>query len=258
MRMPRMLAALFAVLIAASNGPSEAASPEPVVVFAAASLTDALTEVGKAFTRETDIPIKMSFAASSTLARQIESGASADVFFPADEDWMDYLERKGLLAAGSRRDVLANRLVLIAPADSMARVRISSGSSLLAALGKSRVATGDPDSVPAGKYAKAALMSLGVWERVEPRIVRAENVRSALAFVARGAAPFGIVYLTDAAIEKNVKVLDTFPEDSHPPIRYPVALTTRAGPNAQRFVQYVSTETAAGIFEKYGFALVRQ
>lgn len=257
--MRKIIAALVAVVAICIGAPASAAdSKEPVVVFAAASLTDAVTEVGAAFTREAGVPIKPSFAASSALARQIEAGAPAHVFFPADEEWMDFLEQKKLLAPGSRRDVLGNKLVLIAPAESTASVKITNGPALVSAIGTARVATGDPDSVPVGKYAKAALTSLGAWDQISPRLVRAENVRAALAFVARGEAPFGIVYLTDARIEKKVKVLDTFPESSHPPIRYPIARTTRTNPDAQRFVQFIASKPAATIFEKYGFSIVRQ
>jgi molybdate transport system substrate-binding protein len=230
---------------------------QPVVVFAAASLAEAVTEVGAAFTAETGIPVKPSFAASSVLARQIEAGAPATVFFAADEEWMNYLEMHKLLAPASRKDVLANKLVLVAPADSTAVVKITSGPALLQGLGGGRIATGDPDSVPVGKYAKVALLKLGIWEQVQSRLVRAEDVRSALAFVARGEAPFGIVYLTDAKIEKRVKLLDVFPEDSHPPIRYPIAMTAAAGADAGRFVRFVAGERAAAIFQKYGFEPAR-
>jgi molybdate transport system substrate-binding protein len=251
-------ATLLVALLALTFGNAIAAEDsKSIVVFGAASLTDALTEVGSAFTKETGIAIKPSFAASSALAKQIESGAPADVFFPADEEWMDYLEKKKLLAPGSRRDVLANKLVLVAPSQSSASVKITTGPQLVAAVGNARVATGDPDSVPVGKYAKAALTKLGAWEQIEPRLVRAENVRMALAYVARGEAAFGIVYLTDARIDKNVKLLDMFPENSHPPIRYPIALTAKASPEAQRFSQFVSGRQAAAIFEKYGFSLAR-
>jgi len=228
----------------------------PFVVFAAASLTEAVTEVSAAFTQETGIAVKTSFAASSVLARQIEAGAPATVFFAADEEWMDYLEKRKLLAPGSRKDVLANQLVLVAPADSSATVKITSGPALIQGLGGARIATGDPDSVPVGKYAKAALIKLGVWEQVEGRLVRAEDVRSALAFVARGDAPFGIVYLTDAKIEKRVKLLDVFPQETYPPIRYPIAMTEGAGADASRFVEFVTGKRAAVIFQNYGFALI--
>jgi molybdate transport system substrate-binding protein len=229
---------------------------QPLLIFAAASLTDAITEIDAGFSKETGIAIKPSFAASSVLAKQIEAGAPADVFFPADEDWMDYLEKHVLLSAGTRRDVLANQLVLVAPADSSASVKISSGASLLAGIGDSRIATGDPDSVPVGKYAKAALTTLGVWDQLAPRLVRAESVRSALFYVAHGEAPFGIVYLTDAKVEKKVKLLDTFPESTYPPIRYPVALTAKADPRARRFVNYLTSKSASTVFEKYGFSIV--
>jgi molybdate transport system substrate-binding protein len=228
----------------------------PFIVFAAASLTEAVTEVSAAFTQETGIAVKTSFAASSVLARQIEAGAPATVFFAADEEWMDYLQSRKLLAPGSRKDVLANQLALVAPADSTATVKITSGPALVQGLRGGRIATGDPDSVPVGKYAKAALIKLGVWEQVAGRLVRAEDVRSALAFVARGDAPFGIVYLTDAKIEKRVKLLDVFPQDTYPPIRYPIAMTAGAGADAGRFVEFVTGKRAAAIFENYGFALI--
>ena len=235
---------------------SAAEQDRPFIVFAAASLTEAVTDVSTAFTEETKIPVKTSFAASSVLARQIEAGAPATVFFAADEQWMDYLQSRNLLVPGSRRDVLGNQLVLVAPADSTATVKISSGPAFLQGLGGARIATGDPDSVPVGKYAKAALIKLGVWEQVESRLVRAEDVRSALAFVARGDAPFGIVYLTDAKIEKRVKLLDVFPRDTYPPIRYPIAMTAGAGAEARRFIDFVTGNRAAGIFQQYGFELV--
>jgi molybdate transport system substrate-binding protein len=256
--MRKWFAALVAVVLGLVAGVSvHAQDAKPVVVFAAASLTDALTEVGIAFTKQTGIPIKPSFAASSALARQIEAGAPAQVFFPADEEWMDYLQGKNLLAPGSRRDVLANRLVLIAPASSTSSVKISSGDALVKALGTTRIATGDPDSVPVGKYAKAALTKLGAWEQLRARIIPAENVRSALAFVARGEAAYGIVYLTDAKIDQKVKQVDTFPADSHAPIRYPIALIRRNEGDAKRFVEFVSGPAASAIFEKYGFSLAR-
>ena len=246
-----ILAAIFALTF---SNPGTADTGKSIVVFGAASLTDALTEVGSAFTKETGIEIKPSFAASSALAKQIESGAPADVFFPADEEWMDYLEKKQLLTPGTRHDVLANKLVLVAPSTSAASVKITTGPKLIAAIGDARVATGDPDSVPVGKYAKAALTKLGAWESLEKRLVRAENVRVALAYVARGEAAFGIVYLTDARIDKNVKLLDTFPDNTHAPILYPIALTNKASPDAKRFAQFASGDQAAAIFEKYGFS----
>lgn len=253
--MRRILVTFLSVAAAFSAGvpTAIAANDDDVVVFAAVSLSDAVNEIVARFTSETGIPVRTSFAATSVLARQIEAGASADVFLSADEEWMDYLQTTDLLLPGSRRDLLGNELVLIAPADSDAVVSITEGSDLLAAIGKSRIATGDPDSVPAGRYARAALTKLGVWDPLKPQIIRAENVRVALAYVARGEVPFGIVYLTDARIEKNVRLLGTFPEDSYPPIRYPLALTVKADENAQKFADYLASRSAMDVFQKYGF-----
>jgi molybdate transport system substrate-binding protein len=239
----RLAAVLLAALLPISVHARE------VVVFGAASLTDVLGEITAAFTRDTGIAVQTSFAASSALARQIEAGARADVFFPADLEWMDYLAQRQLIHGDSRREVVANRLVLIAPADSTLRLKIAPGFSL----GGGRIATGDPDSVPVGKYARAALLRLGAWDQAEPRLIRAENVRAALAFVARGEAALGIVYATDARVESKVKVVDTFPANSHPPIHYPIAATSTAGADGRRFVEYVAGAAARPIFVKYGF-----
>jgi molybdate transport system substrate-binding protein len=236
------------------DGSAQAAEEvKPILVFDAASLTDVVEDLGRSFTARSHVPVSSSPGASAALAKQIEAGAAADVFFSADLEWMDYLGQRNLLRPGSRHDVVRNRLVLIAPADSKVSVKIGPGFDLLKALGGGRLATGDPDSVPVGKYAHAALAKLGVWNGVAPRIVRAENVRSALAFVARGEAPLGIVYRTDALADKRVRIVDEFPEDSHPPIIYPIALTTRAGPAAQRFLDFVTSDAAQPIFRKYGF-----
>ena len=226
-----------------------------LLVFAAASLSDALEEVDRAFTAATGVRVNASYAASSILAREIEAGAPADVFFSADLAWVDYLEKRGLLKAGSRRNVLGNSLVLVAPADRALELHIRPGFDLAAALDGGRLAVADPDSVPAGEYARAALTKLGAWSRVADRLVRGENVRAALAYVARGEAPLGIVYRTDAQAEKRVRVVDVFPEDSHPPIVYPVALTARAPPEAARLVEFLTGETARRIFERYGFTV---
>jgi molybdate transport system substrate-binding protein len=231
-----------------------AAEREPIVVFAAASLTDALQAASDAYTKATGTPIKLSFAASSALAKQIESGARADVFFPADQQWMEYLDGKKLIRRESRVDLLGNRLALIAPADSKAAVKLSPGAPIAPLLGKSgRLATGDPDSVPVGVYAKAALTSLGQWAALESRLVRADNVRVALMYVVRGEAALGIVYATDANAEPRVKVLDLFPESSHPPITYPIALTSTAKPGAAGYVQFLKGEEASAVFSKAGF-----
>jgi molybdate transport system substrate-binding protein len=225
----------------------------PVLVFAAASLAEAVEEVDAAFSASTGVPVKASFAASSLLARQIEAGAPADVFFAADREWMDYLDGRGLLKAGSRRDLLGNALVLIAPADSTLQLKITPGFDLRGALRGGRLATGDPDSVPVGQYARAALTKLGVWERVSDRLVRAENVRAALAYVARGQAPLGIVYQTDAQAEKRVRVVGVFPADTHPPITYPLALTARARAQAGRYAEFLAGDVARQIFVRRGF-----
>lgn len=230
---------------------------QPLIVFGAASLTDTLQQVSDEYTKLAGVPVKLSFASSAQLAKQIESGALVDVFFPADEEWMDYLEERGFTDSASRIDILANRLTLIAPHDSKVAIRLVPNAPIAAALGpKGRLATGDPDSVPAGKYAKAALISLGAWESIEPRLVRAENVRVALSYVARGEAPLGIVYATDAALEPRVRVLDVFPESSHPPIRYPAALTRSAQESADEYLQFLSTDTATRIFRQAGFIIV--
>jgi molybdate transport system substrate-binding protein len=233
-----------------------AAEPSALTVFGAASLTNALQEVGDGFTRETSIPIKFSFAASSTLARQIESGAPADVFVSADEDWMDYLQTRQLIKAASRRDLLGNRLVLIAPADSRLQLKIAPGFSLAEALGKERLVTGDPDAVPVGRYAREALTKLDVWDSVADRLVRADSVRSALAFVDRGEAALGIVYETDALIDPGVRVVDVFPQNTHAPIAYPAALTTGANPNAVKFLEYLRSPAAGIVFRHFGFTVL--
>jgi len=224
-----------------------------ILVFDAASLTEVVDELGRAFTERAHLQVKSSPAASSALAKQIEAGAAADVFFSADLGWMDYLEQRKLLRPGSRHDVVRNRLVLIAPAASKLSLKIAPRFELDKALGGGKLATGDPDSVPAEKYAQAALEQLGVWNTVSGQIVRAENVRAALAFVARGEAPLGVVYRTDALAEKRVRIVDEFPGGTHPPIVYPIALTARASPEARRFLEFVVAEAAQPIFRKYGF-----
>jgi molybdate transport system substrate-binding protein len=234
-----------------------AESQEPLIVFAAASLTDALQKVTDDYTKQSGVTVKLSFAASSALARQIESGARADVFFSADQEWMDYLEGRKLIDKVSRTDLLGNHLVLIAPSDSRAAVTLEQGAPLLQSLGAhGRLATGDPDSVPAGKYARAALTSLRIWERIEKRIVRADNVRVALMYVARGEAPFGIVYATDADAEPKVRVVDVFPPSTHSPIRYPVAATKVAQPSAKSYLLFLRSETARRRFEQAKFTIV--
>jgi molybdate transport system substrate-binding protein len=270
----RILALIFASALASAGTAGAAdssavrlaqeASPPPasgksIVVFAAASLTDVLAEIGNAYKTKYGVEVKSSFAASSALARQIESGAKAEVFFAADEEWMDYLAQRKLVQAKTRANVVSNRLVLIAPADSkVTAVDIKPGFSLKKELGRrGRLATGDPDSVPAGKYAQAALTKLGAWDENAKKLVRAENVRAALAYVARGEAALGIVYATDAQAEKRVKVVGTFPADTHPPVRYPVAATSAATSDGVRFAVFVRGAESREIFRKYGFEPVK-
>lgn len=233
------------------------AAEREVTVFAAASLTNAMQDIGKEFEAATGNKVKFSFAASSLLARQIEAGGEADMFFSADTEWMSYLADRNLIQPATRKDVLSNRLVLIAAKDSTIKLEIKPGFPLAQALGNERLAVADPDSVPAGRYARSALTSLGVWGSVAEKLVRAENVRVALAYVARGEAPLGIVYETDAKAEPGVKVIGVFPADSHLPITYPVALTTSGtSAEAKAFLNYVNGPKAAAIFQKYGFIVL--
>jgi molybdate transport system substrate-binding protein len=251
--MQQAIRILAILLLAAGSSPSMAAAPG-LSVFAASSLTNVLQEIGDSYTAESKIAVKLSFGASSVLAKQVEAGAPVDVFVSADEDWMNYLQTRNLLASGTRADIVSNDLVLVAPADSTQQMMIAPGFGLAAALGESgRLAMGEPASVPAGKYAQAALVKLGVWPSVEKRIVSADNVRTALNFVARGEAPLGIVYATDARVEPGVRVVGIFPAATHEPITYPAAAIARSGANAAAFVRYLSGAKAQEIFRKAGF-----
>src|SRR5215470_9159535 len=252
----RVLLSLALLCLAAESKALPAAETQQpqILVFAAASLTDALQEIGSAYEKSATVKLKLSFDASSNLARQIEAGAKADVFFSADTQWMDYLQTRNLLQAPTRQNVLGNSLVLIAPADSQIKLKIGPHFPLVAALGKDgRLATADPDSVPAGRYAHSALSTLGVWDEVSPRLARAENVRVALFYVSRGEAPLGIVYATDARADKAVRVVDTFPANTYPPIVYPIALTKSAQTAAVAFVTYLTGPRGHAVFSKYGF-----
>ncbi|GAC1673628.1 MAG: molybdate ABC transporter substrate-binding protein [Steroidobacteraceae bacterium] len=246
------LLALFSLASAAAD-----AGKRPVTVFAAASLSNALQAVGDGFTRETSIAVTFSFAASSALARQIENGAPADDYFYSDLEWMDYLQTRGLIRSDTRHSVLGNRLVLIAPAGSKIKLKIEPGFPLADVLGTGRLATGDPDAVPVGRYAREALTALGVWSAVADRLVRADSVRSALAFVDRDEAPLGIVYETDALIDKRVRVVGVFSDDTHRPIVYPIALTGRATAEAAQFVAYIRGPAGDAAFKAHGFTLLR-
>jgi molybdate transport system substrate-binding protein len=236
--------------------PIESARGADLTVFAAASLKEALDEQVGRFQADTGSQVVVSYAASNALAKQIEAGAPADVILSADIDWIDYLDQRKLLRPGTRTNLLRNRLVLIAPADSSPSLRIARGFGLVAALGGGRLAMANPDSVPAGKYGRDALRSLGVWVDIETHIARAENVRAALLLVARGEAPFGIVYATDALAEPKVRVVDTFPEDAHAAIVYPVAIVaTSRSRYAQRFLDSLASLAARAVWARHGFTM---
>jgi molybdate transport system substrate-binding protein len=230
------------------------AHAETLTVFAAASVKNALDRIAKGHEARSGDRIVVSYAASSALARQIDQGAPADVFVSADREWMGYLEKRGLVRPGSRVDLLRNRLAIVAPAAARTTLKIAHGFALASALGKERLAMADPAAVPAGRYGKAALEKLGVWPDVRTKIAAAADVRAALLLVARGEAPLGIVYITDAAVEPRVRVVDVFPEDTHPPIVYPAALTASAKlPAADRLLRALREPAARAIFDQYGF-----
>jgi molybdate transport system substrate-binding protein len=260
-RGPRKLRAMFGSgmgigLLAALLFASAGARAETLVVFAAASLHEALDAVVKPWEAASGNKVSVSYAASNALARQIEAGAPAAIFVSADLAWMDYVERRGLLKPGTRRDLLRSDLVLIAPAASTRKVAIAPGFDLGAALGGGRLAIANPDAVPAGKYAKAALLSLHAWDGVKDRIAPAENVRAALALVSRGEAPLGIVYRTDALADKGVRVIGTFPADTHPPIVYPMAELGGAGAAADALAKALASPEAKATWERFGFGVV--
>lgn len=230
------------------------ARAQSLIVFAAASLKNALDDVEIAYRKHSGEKASIVYASSSALARQIESGAPADIFISADLDWMDYAENRNLVRIGSRVNLLRNEIVLIAPAQSKAALTIGPRFPLARLLGDGRLAMGDPDHVPAGKYGKAALEALEVWPSVADKIARGENVRAALNFVSRGEAPFGIVYRTDAAADRNVRVVGAFPASSHPPIVYPAALLAGGkSPGAGKFFLFLKSPEAANVFRKHGF-----
>ena len=244
-----------AFLLAAASFSSAQAQDKSLTVFAAASMKNAFDEVAKLYTDKTKVKVTSSYAASSALAKQIETGAPADMFISADTDWMDYVQKKELVKAGTRVDLLGNKIVLIAPKDSKTtNVEIKQGFDLAGLVRDGKIATGDVAAVPVGKYAKAALEKLGAWDKAAPKFAMAENVRAALTLVSRGEAAYGIVYQTDAAVEPGVKIVGTFPADSHPAITYPVALLKDAKPEGQSLLDFVRTGGAKAVFEKYGFA----
>jgi molybdate transport system substrate-binding protein len=245
------LAIVFTALALICSWPAGA---QAVTVFAASSLTESMNAIVKAYAARGGTAVRTSYAASSVLARQIENGAQADLFVSADEEWMTYLEKRALLEPGTRISRLGNRLVLVAPSGEARTVEIRMGLDLAGLLGRGRLAIGDPANVPAGRYARQALTALGVWPVAEPRLARAENVRMALAYVERAEVPLGIVYATDAALARGVKVVGSFPPDSHEPISYPMAiLVKRARPEVLAFYRFLLGGEARAVFERFGF-----
>jgi len=257
-RFRRLLQVVFFSALAGLAAPlSGQAADRPVTVFAAASLKDVLGGIADRWKAETGKSAVVSFAGSSSLAKQIEQGAPADLFLSADLNWMDYLDKAGLVKAGTRTNLLGNRIVLIAPKTSTAEVRIAPDFPLATLLGDEHLAMANTDAVPAGVYGKAALQSLNVWDGIKDRVAQAENVRAALVLVSRGEAPLGIVYETDAKADPNVRILDRFPENSHPAIIYPAALLAAStNPDAGAFLSYLTSSKARSIFEAAGFTVL--
>ena len=232
-----------------------AAAAETITVFAAASMKNALDEVGRAYEAQTGVRVRVAYAATSAIARQVEQGAPADIFVSADAQWMDYLAERRLIVAASRRDLLTTRLALIAPAGSRTSLRIGRGMPLAQAMGDRRLAVAAAE-VPAGRYARDALSALGVWPSVSRRLIEAENVRSALQYVARGEAAFGVVYETDARVEPKVRGVGVFPAGSHAPIVYPAAIVAGSrNKDAAGFLAFMSSARAGRIFQGYGFTI---
>jgi molybdate transport system substrate-binding protein len=237
-------------------GPAAAQGKDPLI-FAAASLKNALDEIAGQWQRQSGKKAVISYGASNNLIKQIEAGAPADIFISADLDWMDYGQQKNLIKPDTRINLLGNRLVLIAPKDASLNINIQPGFDLAAALKRGRLSMANVEAVPAGKYGKAALEKLGAWDGVKDKIAQAENVRAALLFVARGEAPLGIVYQTDAASDPNVKIVATFPENTHPPIIYPIALTRESSNrDAAALLNFIRSPAARPAFERQGFTVL--
>jgi molybdate transport system substrate-binding protein len=252
-----VLAALAAALAIVAAPYAAKAQDQSITVFAAASMKNALDDVDAAYTKQSGVKVVASYDASFALMKQIEAGAPADVFVSADLKWMDYGSEKKLIKDDTRVNLLGNVLVLIAAKDAkIDHVDIAPGFDLAKLAGDGRIATGDVKAVPVGLYAKAALEKLGVWSAVEPKMAMTANVRAALVLVARGEAPLGIVYSTDAKVEPGVKVVGVFPESSHDPIIYPVAATVNAKAEAAQYLAFLRSAAAKSIFEAYGFAVL--
>ncbi|WP_064708113.1 molybdate ABC transporter substrate-binding protein [Rhizobium bangladeshense] len=256
--MKLVTAAITTLWLGAAALPASAAAAEKLTVFAAASLKNALDPASAAWAKESGKEAVASYAASGALAKQIENAAPADIFISADGDWMDYLAEKKLIKAGTRSDLLGNRIVLVAEKDRAKPVEIKDGFDLAGLLGDGRLAMGEPKSVPAGKYGMAALEKLGVWTSVESKVAGAESVRAALALVSRGEAPYGIVYQTDAAADKGVAIVGTFPAESHPPIIYPIAILAEStNPDASAYLDFLKSEKGAAFFAAQGFIVLK-
>ncbi|MDR1076024.1 MAG: molybdate ABC transporter substrate-binding protein [Xanthomonadaceae bacterium] len=248
---------LRTLLLALTAIPFIALAAEPITVFAAASLKESMDEIATAYERHSGVPVRTSYAASSTLARQIENGAPADVFFSADLEWMDYLQERDRIDTAHRRQLLGNRLVLIAPANQPAAVDLSQAGAVSARLGNGRLAVGRVESVPAGRYGKAALISIGAWDQVRAKLAESDSVRAAMMLVSRREAPLGIVYASDAKADPAVVTVATFAESTHPPIIYPVAPVKGAHQaQAAVLVQWLSSPEARTIFERRGFSVL--
>lgn len=255
-RLPSLFLATLALCAIAVAQP--AAAIETLSVFAAASLRNALDDANRAFRKISGVKIIASYAASSALAKQIEQGAPTDVYVSANIKWMDYLSEKNLIDAPTRVNLLGNALVLIAPTSSkLDHIAIGKGFDIAKLAGDGRIAIANVKAVPAGLYAKAALENLGAWQAAEPKLAMAENVRATLAYVARSETPLGIVYATDAKVEPKVKTIGVFPQDSHPPVTYPVAATADSkNPYVKRYLSFLRSSAAKAIFEKYGFSFL--
>jgi molybdate transport system substrate-binding protein len=256
-----MFVRLFAFagfLAVLAGAPLPLVAQEQITVFAAASLKNAIDDANAAFTKATGVKVTASYAASSALAKQVEQGAPADIFISADLQWMDYVGERKLIKPDTRVNLLGNRLVLIAPADSkITSMTIGQGFDIAKLAGSGRIAVADVNAVPAGRYAKAALEKLGAWAAAEPKLAQAENVRATLAFVARDETPIGIVYETDAKAEPKVKIIGGFPDSSYPPVTYPAAATAATTKQSvPQYLHFLRSPAAKAIFEKYGFSFL--
>ena len=250
-----LVLALVVVVLTTRLSSQAPAGVSGVLVFAAASLQTVLDTLAPLIERHAGERVRFSYAASSALARQIASGAPADIFISADVDWMDYVAERNLIRRDTRVTMAGNQLVLVAPAGRPVSLKIAPGFPLASALGQERLALADPSSVPAGKYAEAALTRLGVWAQVASRVAAAENVRAALLLVSRGEAPLGIVYRTDALADRGVVIVDTFPANTHPRIVYPAALTTNGSPDASRVLTFLQSAAARAVLAAQGFQI---